>query len=426
MLYSHISSKHSQNVKIAYIHTMTYPSAEANAIQAITMASAFSRAADTTFFIPRLKTSISTLSQLYDISDAPLKIQPLYLDRFPSRFGNWYSQFASLYLRFHPKWALFRGNKVLFVRSPKELIFWGVQRERHKWLKDWIFIFEAHDVLGMDPNTFQGGNPFELQNGFEKEYHQALLKALINFDLIICVTQALTDDLRSWTNNTIQPHLVRHASSLPRASTPAPIHFQKKVVLGYVGTIDLYRGVNTLLEALQFLPHNYVLRLVGRIKQEKGVDPSWLNSYMNDPLISDRVELINQVPVHAVAEEIDRCDIVLQPASHDTIDSRYASPLKSFDYMARGKPIIVADVPCHRELFQDGENGIFYRVGKPQHLAGRITNLVSHPDLAARIAQTGWKQSVDYTYQYRAEKILSLTQVHHKEKRYSSDKIRGY
>lgn len=391
---------------------MTYPSSEANAIQAITMASAFSRVADTTFFIPRLKTSITALRQQYGISDAPVKIQPMYLDRFPSRFSNRCNQFVSLYLPLHPVWALFRGDKVLFVRSPKELIYWSAWKERHKRLKDWIFVFEAHDVLGMDPNTFQGGNPFDLKDGSEGEYRQALLKALHNFDLIICVTQTLADDLRLWTNNAIRPHVVRHASPLLRASSPARIHSAEKVILGYIGTIDLYRGVNTLLESLRFLPQNYVLRLVGRVKQEKGVDPNWLNDYMKNPLIGAQVELVNAVPVHAVADEIDRCDIVLQPASHDMIDSRYASPLKSYDYMARGKPIVVADVPCHHELFQDGENGIFYRVGDPQHLAERIVELVNNPRAAEKIARTGWEQSVDFTYSRRAETILSLMQDH--------------
>ena len=73
----------------------------------------------------------------------------------------------------------------------------------------------------------------------------------------------------------------------------------------------------------------------------------------------------------------------------------------------RGKPIVAADVPCHHELFQDGENAILYRVD-PQHLADRITYLANNPDQAERIARAGWEQSVDYTYSRRAEKILHL------------------
>jgi glycosyltransferase involved in cell wall biosynthesis len=398
----------SQNIKIAYIHNMTYPSLEANALQAITMASAFSKIADTTFFMPRLKSSISALKQQYNISDSSLRIQPMYLDRLPSGLSAYYEQYVSLYLRFYPKWAGFQGKKILFVRAPKELLFWGLQRESQKWLRDWVFIFEAHDVAGLDPNKFQGVNPFELRDGIEGEYRQSLLRAMRNFDLVVCVTQALADDLSFWSNNTLRPQVIRHASFLPRISSlPQISSFGEKIVLGYIGTIDQYRGVNVILDAMRLLPKNYILRLVGRVRQERGVDPNWLTNYMDEPLLAGRVELINAVPIQKVAEEIDRCDLLLQPASHDMIDSRYASPLKSYDYMMRGKPIIAADVPGHHELFRNGENAFLYRVD-PRHLADCITKLVNNPGQAEKIAQTGWKQSADYTYRRRAEKILSL------------------
>ena len=118
--------------------------------------------------------------------------------------------------------------------------------------------------------------------------------------------------------------------------------------------------------------------------------------------------MIGTVPIQDVAKEIDCCDIVIQPASNDIIDSRYASPLKSYDYMVRGKPILVADVSCHHELFEDCKNGIFYRVNSPRHLADCIINMVNNPDMAEKIARSGWEQSYEYAYSQRAEVILSL------------------
>jgi len=399
---------HKPEIKLAYVHSMTYPSVEANALQAIKMASAFSTLVDTTFIMPGLKTSKLVLQHQYDLPDSPLKIRSLYLERFPNMLRSNYDKFISLYIRFHPSWVMFKGQKILYVRDPRELNFWGLQREHQAWLRDWIFIFEAHDVVGLDPSQFQGSNPFDLINGIEGQRRQELLRALLNFDLVVCVTQALADDLNSWSNNKIRTQVVRHASSLQRVPRPPQIRsFDHKIVLGYIGTIDQYRGVNLLLDAMRLLPQNYSLRLVGRFRQEKGVDPNWLNKYMEDPQISTRVDVIGAVPTREVAAEIDRCDIVLQPASSDLIDARYASPMKSYDYMVRGKPIVAADVPGHHELFRDGENAILYRL-EPECLAESIKRLVNHPDLAEKIATAGWEQSIEYTYQRRAAKILSF------------------
>jgi glycosyltransferase involved in cell wall biosynthesis len=188
---------------------------------------------------------------------------------------------------------------------------------------------------------------------------------------------------------------------------PPQIRFGDKITLGYIGTIDKYRGVNILLEAMRFLPEKYTLRIVGRLRQEKGVDSNWLNKYMEDPQISARVELNIVDSIRDVAGEIDRCDILVQPASHDVIDSRYAAPLKSYGYMVRGKPIVAGDVPCHRELFQAGKTAALYCLD-PQGLADCIMNLVNNPEKAERIARGAWKQAADFNLPRRAENIISL------------------
>ena len=87
-------------------------------------------------------------------------------------------------------------------------------------------------------------------------------------------------------------------------------------------------------------------------------------------------------------EEIDRCDILVQPASKDIIDSRYATPQKAFGYMVRGKPIAAGDVPCHRSLFEDGKNAVLYQ-SSPINLAQAIIRVAEDDCLAENIACNG-------------------------------------
>jgi glycosyltransferase involved in cell wall biosynthesis len=131
---------------------------------------------------------------------------------------------------------------------------------------------------------------------------------------------------------------------------------------------------------------------------------------MEDPRIGSKVELNIVDTIHDVAAEIDQCDIVVQPASNDIIDSRYAAPLKSYGYMVRGKPIVAGDVPCHRELFQDGKTAALYPLD-PQSLANCVTNLVNNPVLAERLARGAWEQAADFNFARRAEEITSLVKA---------------
>jgi glycosyltransferase involved in cell wall biosynthesis len=405
-----------KKTKIAYIHTAKYPSAMANAIQAIKTASALSNITKTTIFVPGVATSEASLKEVYAISETPLRIQSMQMDKWrlltltlSARVKNFYAKSLSFYLQNHPAWSGFQGEKVLFVRARTELIYWGLQREKSKWLKNWTFIFEAHDALGFDAAECDGANPFDVKDGAEGKYRQTLLKALLNYDRVISLSQALADDIVVWTNHAIQPQVIGQASSVPRLPQPPKVQLGEEIVIGYIGTIDQLRGVNTLLEAVKYLPQNYKLRLVGKVRHEEGVDTNWLDSYLNDPLIKSRIEYFPPVPLKDVANEIDQCDILVQPGTRNSEYDRYASPLKAFDPMMRGKPIVAADTPGMRALYEDGKYAHFYQI-EPRSLAESIVSLAGNPEQAQKLAQAGWEKSIDYTYRHRAEKILSLVQ----------------
>lgn len=394
---------------------MDFPCKEANAFDAIWTASEISKKVDTTFFMPRLKTSKIDLKRLYDVPDAPMQLQSLYLDLLPDsfllKFKHYFERVLSLIFQYHPLWSSSQGKNILYVRHPKELLFWGLLRERKAWLKNWILCYEAHDPLGLDPNQYPGMNPFEASGNKNGKNPQTVLRAAKNFDLVICNTQTLADDLMSWTKNEIQPKYIAIASPLPRLPEPLKIRgFGEKITLGYFGTVDQYRGVHILLEAMRFLPEKFTLRIVGKFRQEPGVDPNWFDKYLVDEQIKTRIEVKNQVPIYEVIKEIDQCDIVMQPASSDILDAHYASPQKSFDYMVRGKPIVAGDVPCHRILFQDGKSAALYPLN-PKSLAECVIDLVNNPEKAEQIAQEAWEQSLTYNYTRKADELISAVKT---------------
>jgi glycosyltransferase involved in cell wall biosynthesis len=390
---------------------MEFPCGEANAFDAVWSASALAERVDTTFFMRSLGVSDAAFRGYYYVPDTRLRLHSMRLnylpDRVQIRFPNYFEWILSKYFRFNSEWAGFPGRKVLYVRDPMQMMYLGLLRQRQPWFRNWVLYYEAHDTLGIDYHEFCGSNPFDLKDGPEGEFRQKILQAALQFDIITCNTQILAGDIRAWTGGRLQPRFVTLASPLPRPESPPRIPgFGEKVTLGYIGSIDLFRGVNMLLEAMRLLPERFVLRIVGRFHQEKGVDPGWLDRLMADPQIARRVELNVEEPIRDLLGEIERCDIMIQPASNDVIDARYLSPQKSFGYMVRGKPIVAGDVPCHRELFHDGRSAALYELS-PASLAECIINLVEHPAQAERIARAAWEQAADYSFVRRADDMIS-------------------
>lgn len=389
-------------IKIVYLHSMTFPNNEANAFDAVWTASALQEAGiDTTFMMKSLVVPRQQFQSYYYIPGSKLDLVSLRPKWFPERLlkkhQNYFADLVRAYLRFSLRFAFSNKQKILYMRDPKLLRYFGLLREKSDRLQNWLFVYESHDPFGYDPNVFLDQNPFK--NDPE------IIRAASNFDLILTNSQALSRDIDDWTNGVIKPKVITLASPLERLNNPPTICFGEEIVLGYIGTIDKLRGVDTLINSLRYLPANFRVKIVGRFRQESGVNPKWLHNLSQDPSIKDRLDLVLTDHIKDVAEEIDRCDIVVQTASHDILDSRYATPQKAFGYMVRAKPILVGDVPGHQELFKEGVNALYYQLD-PQSLAERAEYLVDHPDLAQSIANGAWEQSADYSFSRRAKKIL--------------------
>jgi len=400
--------------QIAYISRLIYPDRSANALQTIQMAAAFGRqTGDAYLFVHDLADSEGQIRQQYAVDGSPLRIWSLHAQRWPSFvYGNGKARFlaynsaVAAILGLHPVWRRASGQrKVLFVRSRLESLYWGLMRPYLWWLRDWVFVYEAHDL----EVPLRDGEPVAYDYGSSRTMRTA--RALQNYDLVLAVTKELAEDIQIFTQGGVEPRVVPLCTGLQRLQRPPVVRFSPdRVVLGYIGTADRMRGVDHVLEALRFLPDRIHLRVVGRVRysSDSGDTTAWLSELLSDPDIASRAELDPPVPYAEVAAQIDACDIVLQPAGLNTHTSRYAAPLKLFDYMARGKPIVAAGVPCHLELLQDGVNARIYRPGDPEDLAACIMSLIEHPQQAEAMARRAWEQSANYTYEVRARRVLEL------------------
>jgi glycosyl transferase family 1 len=81
--------------------------------------------------------------------------------------------------------------------------------------------------------------------------------------------------------------------------------------------------------------------------------------------------------------------------------------------MLAGKPVIGADNTATAELIHDGLNGLLYRTGDAQDLAGKIDYLYRHPDVASQLGSNGqaWAQRVFTRDRYREQLLPLLTEL---------------
>lgn len=126
------------------------------------------------------------------------------------------------------------------------------------------------------------------------------------------------------------------------------------------------------------------------------------------------IMLHGRVPHAAVSRWIAAFDVVLAPyqrsvhGSGGTDLSDWMSPLKLFEYMAQGKPIVCADLPVLREVMTDGVNGLLSAPDDIDAWAASLTDLRDRPDRRAALGATARADFLArYTWEQRARRLAA-------------------
>jgi len=90
---------------------------------------------------------------------------------------------------------------------------------------------------------------------------------------------------------------------------------------------------------------------------------------------------------------------------------QFTSPLKLFEYMAAGLPVVAPALPNIAEVIREGENGVLFPPGNIQDLAHRITDLASDPESARRLGEVARREALKkYTWRANAEGVVRIAQ----------------
>ncbi len=166
----------------------------------------------------------------------------------------------------------------------------------------------------------------------------------------------------------------------------------KKIV--YVGSGHPWKGLPVLIDAFKRVK-GMILVLVGNI------DKKLVKNVGN-------VELVGQVQPERVPDLLLGCDISVVPFSDTFISRVCASPLKLFEYMSLGLPVIASNLPTISEVIKHGFNGLLFKTGSAKDLADKINLLCNDYELRKKIGVNAFNSSKRFTYKNRARKFLKF------------------
>jgi glycosyltransferase involved in cell wall biosynthesis len=90
--------------------------------------------------------------------------------------------------------------------------------------------------------------------------------------------------------------------------------------------------------------------------------------------------------------------VVTIPWPWTNFSAYYTSPLKLFEYMAAGVPIVASALPSLREVLRHDRNALLVEPGNPVSLAQGLQKVLSRSALADKIAERARVDVAKYTW----------------------------
>ena len=378
-------------MKIIYIANARIPTEKAHGIQIMKMCEAFADAgSDIKLIVPRRLNNLKENPfKYYGVKEnfKIIRLPTLDLVKF-GKIGFWiqsisFSKFVTIYCLFKkvdiiysrdelPLWFLsfFKKNLVLEIHVAKKNF---ISKKVFKKVKIIIAITKG------------------LQQFYTKEYGTNTNKIHWSPDAV---------DLEEFKSTSISQEDLRKQYNLP---------IDKKIIgwIGKLKTMGEGKGAEKLIKAFpQIFKSNQdsFLMIVGTNPSENNEIQDF---FKKSEIGVNSYKIINHVSRNEVINYLKMSDLLIMNYPDTEHYAHYMSPMKLFEYMASGNPIVASDLPSIREILNE-KNAILVEPDNTEVLAEGINKVLINKSFSEKITQQALIDVQNYTWKKRVKNILDF------------------
>ncbi|MEZ5977097.1 MAG: glycosyltransferase family 4 protein [Planctomycetota bacterium] len=168
----------------------------------------------------------------------------------------------------------------------------------------------------------------------------------------------------------------------------------------YTGSLLDWKGVDVLLDAAERMPQARFVVVGG--------DDARIAELRRGRELAN-VRFTGFRPPSEVLHHLWAADVAVVPnRSRPAISSRYTSPLKVFEAMAAGVPIVASDLPSLRDVLEHGRTGWLVPADDPDALARGLGTVLSDQALRVKLATRARIEVTRHAWESRARRILAF------------------
>lgn len=191
-----------------------------------------------------------------------------------------------------------------------------------------------------------------------------------------------------------------------------------KRIIMYTGHLFEWKGADVLLEATRLVQNvrngggdgneqfeQCLFVFVGGMRYD-------IKKFREKSKGAENVLILGHKPHKEIPIFLKAADLLVLPnSSKEEISNKYTSPLKLFEYMASGRPIIASDLLSIREVLDDN-NSYLFKADDPESMAKVLDLAIKHEEDSKIKADMALDKVKSFTWQKRADKINLFLETH--------------
>lgn len=204
-------------------------------------------------------------------------------------------------------------------------------------------------------------------------------------DRVVTMNSSMANLLDSRNSRALDIGLVPNAVDTTKFGHLTPLEAKEKFKYdaGYVGSLVDYEGLDTLIRAVALgKERNRALhvKIVG-----KGAELEKLRRLSMELGVSDLVEIPGPVSADEAVGIFEETNIIVLPRI-STPATENVTPLKPFEAMAAGRPLLVSSVSALAEVSRGGKAAAVFQQGDPESLLKEMLELLDSRDKQAALS----------------------------------------
>ena len=185
-----------------------------------------------------------------------------------------------------------------------------------------------------------------------------------------------------------------------------PEKWKNKTILLLQGAgVNEGRGGIELLEAMKYLPENYLLVFIGSGNQ-------WENIKQKRILwnLQDKVEMIDKLPPAALQQYTALAQIGFSLDSFDDLNCLYNLPNKIFDYMHAGVPVIATAIAEVKYIIDKYKCGVLIKSNDAKTIAAAVINILKDQIIYESYKINCLKAAAELCWENESKKLEKIYQ----------------